>query len=182
MWTLSLEFLRTDQSKLKSYNLLILCYTGVDRSRFTVVRMRNNINNNRSLALARWLRWLECRPIRQKPVSSVPGQGTSLGCGFNPQTGCIRDATGPCFSHIDVSFPPLSPSLPLSLSLSLSFLPSSLKTQKHILGWGFFKKGINSVSHTPNCKFTFAHPCIVRLGVLIDFYLLSPPSTYSVLQ
>ena len=31
-----------------------------------------------------WLSWLECNPMYQKVVGSISGQGTCLGCGFNP--------------------------------------------------------------------------------------------------
>ena len=35
-----------------------------------------------------WLSWLECCPMQQKVVGSIPGEGTYLGCGFDPQSGC----------------------------------------------------------------------------------------------
>ena len=31
-----------------------------------------------------WLSWLECCPVHQKVGGFIPGQGTYLGCGFNP--------------------------------------------------------------------------------------------------
>ena len=49
-----------------------------------------------------------------RSCSSIPGQGTHLSCGFNPQSGRKREATNQYFSHIDVSH-----SFPLPLSLSL---------------------------------------------------------------
>ena len=36
------------------------------------------------IALLRWLSWLEHRSIHQKVGSSILGQGTCLGCGFDP--------------------------------------------------------------------------------------------------
>ena len=38
-------------------------------------------------ALARRFSWLECRPVHQKVVGSIPSQGTYLGCGFEPWWG-----------------------------------------------------------------------------------------------
>ena len=61
-----------------------------------------------------WLIWLECCPICQKVVGSIPSQGTYLGCRFNPQLGAYKRQpidvflTHWCFS--------LSPLLPLSKS------------------------------------------------------------------
>ena len=57
---------------------------------------------------------VEHRPRNQQVASSIPGQGTCLGCGPGPWLGCVRQATHRCFSLIDVSLPlflPLSPSL-----------------------------------------------------------------------
>ena len=69
-------------------------------------------------ALARWLSWLEHRPTHQKVVGSIPGQGTSLGCGLMPsRVTCGRQQIN--VSHTDV---------PLS------------KISECIFGWGFKKK------------------------------------------
>ena len=38
---------------------------------------------------AQWLSWLECHPMHQKIVGSISGQGTYLGCGFDPWLGHI---------------------------------------------------------------------------------------------
>ena len=67
-----------------------------------------------SPALVRWLSWLEC-PSLQQNVGLIPGQGTSLGCGFDPQWGGVWEATDPSLSHTGVSL---------------------LKINKHILGGG----------------------------------------------
>ena len=53
-----------------------------------------------------WLSWLECHPVNQMVVGSVPGQDTRLGCGFGPWWGAYGK------QPIDVSlsllpFPPL---------------------------------------------------------------------------
>ena len=45
-------------------------------------------------ALAKWLSWLECHPIHQKVEGLIPSQGTYLGCGFDPWSGCLQKATG----------------------------------------------------------------------------------------
>ena len=33
-----------------------------------------------------WLSWLEPCPVDQNVAGSIPGQGTHLGCGFDPQS------------------------------------------------------------------------------------------------
>ena len=45
------------------------------------------------IALTRWLNWLECCPLHQKVECLIPGQGTYLGCEFNPWLGCVQEAT-----------------------------------------------------------------------------------------
>ena len=58
--------------------------------------------------------------MHQKFAGSIAGQGTYLGCGFDPWLGYVREATDQCFS--------LSP-------------PSSVsKVNKHILGMGGINK------------------------------------------
>ena len=49
-------------------------------------------------ALARWLSWLEHSLVHQKVADSIPGQGTYLGCGFDPWLGHIWEAANQCFS------------------------------------------------------------------------------------
>ena len=34
-----------------------------------------------------------CHPVHQKVVGLIPGQGTYLGCVFDPHLGCIQEAT-----------------------------------------------------------------------------------------
>ena len=46
-----------------------------------------------TLALAGWISWLECCPIFQKVVSSIPSQGTYPGCGFGPWLGHVWEST-----------------------------------------------------------------------------------------
>ena len=48
----------------------------------------------------------------------IPGQGTYLGCKFNPQSGCVWEATDRCFYL----------SLFLSLFLSLTLFLSKIKS------------------------------------------------------
>ena len=63
------------------------------------------------LALAAVAQRVECQPASRKVTSSIPSQGTCLGCGPGPQLGaCERQPVG-------VS-PSLHPSLPLSLKLN----------------------------------------------------------------
>ena len=47
----------------------------------------------KELALARWHGGWECCPIHQKVAGSISGQGTYVGCGFNPQFGHVWEAT-----------------------------------------------------------------------------------------
>ena len=59
-------------------------------------------------SLVRWLSWLEHCPACQNVECSIPGWGTYLGCGLDPQLGHILEATNQCISHL--SLPPnLSP-------------------------------------------------------------------------
>ena len=48
--------------------------------------------------LARWPSWPERRPTHQSVVGSIPGQGTCLGCRFDPWSGRVREATDLYFS------------------------------------------------------------------------------------
>ena len=55
--------------------------------------------------------WIECWPVSQRVASSIPSQGTCLGCRPGPQ-----DRVHEWQPHIDVSLPLLLPSPPLSKS------------------------------------------------------------------
>ena len=63
-----------------------------------------------------WLSWLEHCPIKQKLTSSVPDQGTYLGCGFGPWLESMRG------NQLMILSLPLSDPSPLS------------KFSKHVLG------------------------------------------------
>ena len=68
----------------------------------------------RCTALAGVAQWIECWPANQKVTSSIPSQGTCLGCRPGPQLGaCKRQlATNWCFSHTTMFlYLPPSPSL-----------------------------------------------------------------------
>ena len=55
--------------------------------------------SSNKVALARWLSQLRHHPVHQKVVGSIPGQGTCLGCGFDPCWGKFRrQLIGGCFS------------------------------------------------------------------------------------
>ena len=60
---------------------------------------RNQVKNH-WLALAGVAQWIEHQPVNQRVTSSVPSQGTCLGCGPGPQLGSHKKQ-----SHIDVSLP-----------------------------------------------------------------------------
>ena len=54
--------------------------------------------------------WIECQPVNQSVASSIPSQGTCLGCGArSPVSGTWEATTHWCFS------PSFSPSLTLCL-------------------------------------------------------------------
>ena len=58
-------------------------------------------------ALAGVAQWTECWPVNQGIASSVPSQGTCLGCGPSPQKGAHERQP-----HIDVSLPLFLPPFP----------------------------------------------------------------------
>ena len=110
------EMFQTFRKKVFSKN--------ISKKRF----LENNYHHQKHLLTSPWPVWLsrlEHRPINQKVMGSIPGQDTHLGCGFEPQSGCVREVTDQCFSLTL-----------MLLSLSLSFS----KINKHIFGWGFKKK------------------------------------------
>lgn len=50
------------------------------------------------MALAGCHSCLEYHPGHQRATGLIPGQGTDLGCGFEPQLGPMQEATDQCFS------------------------------------------------------------------------------------
>ena len=69
--------------------------------------MQKNLENI-MLAQTAVAQWIEHQPANQRVTSSIPSQGTRLGCGPGPQCWWGRCQKQP---HIDVSFPlSLSPS------------------------------------------------------------------------
>ena len=76
-----------------------------------------------TFALAGVARWVGCCPANPKAAGMIPGQGTCLGCGFTPQSGCVWEATDQYFSLAS-----------MFLSLSLHSLPRSLKSISMPLG------------------------------------------------
>ena len=72
-------------------------------------------------ALVGVAQWIELWPANQRVAGSIPNQGICLGCGPCPQQEACEMQ-----SHINVSLPSLSPSLPLSLKINkYSFLKSN---------------------------------------------------------
>ena len=62
--------------------------------------------------------WVECRPANQEVVSSIPSQGTWLGCRLGPYLGaCERKQINVSLTHWCFS-PSLSPSRSLSLKIN----------------------------------------------------------------
>lgn len=64
---------------------------------------------------------VEHSPMHRRVAGSVPGPNTYPSWGFDPQSGCMKEAADRCFSHIHVS---LSLSAPSSLPL--------ISVKKHI--------------------------------------------------
>ena len=56
------------------------------------VTHENGIFKKIKQALAGVAQWIECRPVNHRAASSVPSQGTSLGCGPGqvPSRGRVR--------------------------------------------------------------------------------------------
>ena len=73
----------------------------------------NELLHISTLVLAAVAQWTECRPANQRVTSSIPSQGTCLGCGPGPYLSACERQTYRCFS--------LSPSLPLSLKINKIF-------------------------------------------------------------
>ena len=91
------------------------------------------------LALAGWLRCLECPPEEHRKVALWSRQGRYLSCGFHPQQGHLGLGRQPIDVSLSRPRSSLSLSFSLSLPLSLSLPPCLSKINKHILGWGFEK-------------------------------------------
>ena len=67
------------------------------------------ILKNLKIALAQWI---DCQPVNQRVTSSIPSQGTGLGCRYGPHLGAGERPPIMDLSHIDVSlFLLLLPSL-----------------------------------------------------------------------
>ena len=49
------------------------------------LRLVSGTFKNLSVAFAGWLSGLECQPVHQNIVGSIPGQGTYVGCRFDSQ-------------------------------------------------------------------------------------------------
>ena len=121
------------------YNYFILHYNVI------VIEIKCTVNgmsfNHLETILPPWSPWKNCLPqnqplvpkrlrsaaVHQKVAGSIPNQDRYLGCGFDLQSGHIREATNQCFSFSHQCF----------LSLSLS------QINKHILGWGLFLKKVS---------------------------------------
>ena len=76
-------------------------------------------------ALADVAQWIECQPENQRVTDSIPSQGTRLASSRSPVRGTQEATTHRCFS----------PSLSLSLPLSLKINKKSLKTFYSCPGW-----------------------------------------------
>ena len=103
-------------SALWKKNLVVKKDGGYQRNKKTSLK--------RAPILAGWLKCLDRQPMHQKVAGSIPTQGTYLGCGFNPRSGCVWEGTDEC-------------SLSFILSTSLSIFLS--KANEHILRWGLIK-------------------------------------------
>ena len=84
-------------------------------TKFKYIPCYNRLLRKFSPALAGVAQWTEQQTVKQRVASSIPSQGTCLGCGPGPQQGvCERQP------HIDVSLP-LSPFFSPSLKINQVF-------------------------------------------------------------
>ena len=84
-----------------------------------------------------WLRHLEHCPIYRKVVGLIPGQGTYLGFGFDPQSGHIQEGNQLMFlSHISVSLF----SLPLPLKTVKKCSQVRIKRKELVVDRSLFLK------------------------------------------
>ena len=65
-----------------------------------------------TLALADVVQWIECWPKNRRVTSSIPSQGTCLGCRQVPGWGHVRGNLLMYINHNDVSLPPFLPPFP----------------------------------------------------------------------
>ena len=61
---------------------------------------KQKTTNQNNKTLASMVQWIEHQIANQRGASSIPSQGTSLGCGPGPQQGVFERQP-----HIDVSLP-----------------------------------------------------------------------------
>ena len=61
--------------------------------RWRLFQDMRSCKNKGAWALAGWLIGLERLPVQQKVAGLIPGQGTCLGCGFDPPSGHLQEAT-----------------------------------------------------------------------------------------
>ena len=80
---------------------------------FTLLNLSFLISEMWRIPLTSVAQLVGCCSAKRKATSSIPGQGTCLGCGFGPWWGHVRGSQSMFLLHIDV------------FSLSL-FLPPSL--------------------------------------------------------
>ena len=57
-----------------------------------LVTILKTLNTHFQWALPGVAQWAGCHPGNQKVAGSIPGQGTCLGCGFCPWSGCVQEA------------------------------------------------------------------------------------------
>ena len=71
------------------------------------------------IALAGVAQWIEHWPANQKVASSIPGQGTCLGCWPGYWLGGVRGNRLMSLSHVSVSLPLFLPPFPSLSKLNL---------------------------------------------------------------
>ena len=77
--------------------------------------------NYEIIAVVGVAQWIECWPLNQKVTSSIPTEGTCLGCRPGPHLGaCDRQPVDVSLAHWCFS-PSLSPFLPFSLKVNKIF-------------------------------------------------------------
>ena len=99
-----------------------------------------NMSKKETAALTQWLSGCERRQVHQKAVGSIPGQGTSLGCGSVPRRG-MRGRQPIDVSHIENSLSPHPSSLSKSNKNKFSG-EGGKKERKRLLVYLHTKDGV----------------------------------------
>ena len=103
-----------DQSKPISSAWKVTPRAGISGTSLKIMKSTLNLPlKNIVVILASVAQWIECQPVNQKVIGSIPGRGTCLGWGPGPQLGaCERQPISVFHTSLFLSlFLPPFPSL-----------------------------------------------------------------------